>query len=55
METQNKYTTLSIPFYVKDEFMELNLAWNKKNPTQRKTKEKFMIMLMNKFKENNQK
>lgn len=45
------YTSLSIPFQLKDEFTKLNIDWNIKNPTQRKTKEEFMKLLINSFKE----
>lgn len=51
MKTENKYTTLSIPFFVKDQFLKLNSDWNIKNPSKRKTKEEFMMFLINNFKQ----
>jgi hypothetical protein len=49
MET-NKYTTLSIPFKSKDQFNQYNADWNIKNPNNRKTKEEFFEMIINRSK-----
>lgn len=49
---ENKiYTTLSIPIESKDKFLQMNIEWNIKHKKQRKTKEEFFQLLMNKFKE----
>jgi hypothetical protein len=44
-----KYTSLSLPFKVKDKFVKLNIDWNMKYPNQRKTKEEFMELILNAF------
>lgn len=49
MET-NRYTTLSIPFKSKDQFNQYNADWNIKYPNNRKTKENFFEMIINRSK-----
>ena len=49
---ENKYTSLSVKREDKDLFLQLNIDWNIKNPTMRKTKEEFFRMMINMFKEN---
>lgn len=48
---EEEYTTISIPRKVKDNFLKLNIDWNIKNPTKRKTKHEFFEMILNLAKE----
>jgi len=44
------YTSLAILPGDKDNFTKLNIDWNIKNPTKRKRKSEFFILLINIFK-----
>lgn len=47
-----QYTTISIPVEVKDKFLKLNVDWNMRNKKERKTKEEFFELVLNRFEEN---
>ena len=52
---KKEYTTLSMNPVLKDQFVRANIDWNLTHPSQRKTKEEFLEMLLNILKEKERK